>query len=191
MTDPTVGSRGRRPVWKRVRQWIVRFLAAIGVFFLVYHGCFSLDKIVSPSMAPTLQGVGPEGGDWVLTEKVSYWFRQPRRWEVVPFVNRDGIEVMKRVVGLPDETVGIADYRVQVDGTAVPFPSGIEHLKYYGYGHVGKGRTLTCDGGYFVLGDDSKDSQDSRYNGVLPGDRVNGRAWLIVWPPDRIGFVTP
>lgn len=142
-------------------------------------------------MAPTLQGQGVSGGDWVLTEKISYWLRRPRRWEVVRFAQRDGYLVMKRVAGLPGETIGIDHGQVKVAGLTIPPPKGLSHLHYYDYGNVGRDRTVKCDGGYYVLGDDSIDSQDSRYEGVLPAHRVQGRAWLIVWPPRRIGFVSP
>jgi signal peptidase I len=142
-------------------------------------------------MAPTLQGIGAFGGDWVLTEKVTYWFRNPRRWEIVRFLQRDGYTVMKRVAGLPDETVGINDFHVQIDGRELPFPDQLSFIKYYDYGNIGRDRTVKCDGGYFVLGDDSVDSLDSRYEGVLPSNRVQGRVWMILWPPKRIGFVSP
>lgn len=190
MTDAP-GQGRRRSVWMSLRRWLVRCLATIGLFFIIYHACFALEQIHSPSMAPTLIGEGVDGGDWVLVEKVSYWFRKPRRWEVVRFVHRDGFDVMKRVAGLPGETLGIANFRVQIDGKELPMPRGLEDLKYYGIGHVGLDRTYKGDYGYFVLGDDSKDSRDSRYEGSLPAERIQGRAWLIVWPRERIGFVTP
>jgi signal peptidase I len=190
MTDPTERRR-RRSGWMMLRRWMVRSLAIVGLFFIIFHTCFSLDQIHSSSMAPTLIGEGHEGGDWVLVEKISYWFRKPRRWEVVRFVHRDGFDVMKRVAGLPGETFGIEGYRVQINGQELPLPPGLEHLKYYSYGHVGKDRTYKNDDGYFVLGDDSKDSMDSRYDGPLPAKRIMGRAWLIIWPPERMRFITP
>ena len=48
---------------------------------------------------------------------------------------------------------------------------------------------MPCGSGYYVLGDDLKDSDDSRFNGPVPADRIMGRAWLIVWPMKRLGWV--
>ena len=50
-------------------------------------------------------------------------------------------------------------------------------------------RTVKCADGWYVLGDDSRDSEDSRYEGAIPRASVTGRAWLVVWPWRRIGFV--
>ncbi len=171
-------------------RWIERTLVIFGLFMLIYHTCFRLDRMISPSMSPTLQGVGPVG-DWVLTERVSYWFRQPRRWEVVRLSQRDGTIAMKRVVGLPGENVGVEDQHVQINGRQAPFPPTMEPIEYYDYGNVGMERTMDCGVGYYVLGDDSIDSLDSRYEGVLPPQRMLGRVWLRVWPKDRVGFVNP
>src|SRR4051812_14518933 len=76
--------------------------ALIGVALVLYHLLFSVARMTSPSMAPALQG-NAISGDWVLTEKITYWFRNPRRWEVVQFHNDEGLLVMKRVGGLPGE----------------------------------------------------------------------------------------
>ncbi|MGD9649044.1 MAG: S26 family signal peptidase [Pirellulales bacterium] len=52
-----------------------------------------------------------------------------------------------------------------------------------------EGKPFACGDGYYVLGDDSKDSDDSRFNGPVPTDDVLGRPWLILWPRDRAGRV--
>ena len=99
---------------------------------------------------------------------------------------------MKRVVGLPGESVGIIDGRVIVNGDQIPMPKTLSFLKYYAeYGLIAQGRTYQCTDGYFVLGDDTDDSQDSRFEGELAPDRIRSRAWLVIWPPKRIGFLTP
>jgi signal peptidase I len=168
-------------------------LALLGLIFLVYFACFDLTQIVSPSMAPTLKGNGPGDGDWVLAERVTYRVRSPRRWEVVEFVNTEGLKVMKRVVGLPGERVTLSERgRVVVNGEELAWPAGLEYLHYYAYGpYVRNGKEVECGAGYFVLGDDSKDSQDGRYEGVLPEGRVMGRAWVRVAPRGRVGWVNP
>ena len=181
---------GKRRLWWVLRQ-VEHVFAALGVLFLVYHWCFELSVITSGSMAPTLQGESVEGGDWVLTEKVTYRFREPHRWEVVSFRRKDGVRIAKRVVGLQNEDVSLSyeEKWVMIDGKAVERPENLDFLEYYSYGNMSKGKVVTCDGGYYVLGDDSKDSYDSRFDGVLAPERITGRAWMVVWPPSRMGFV--
>ncbi len=170
-------------------RWGEHLLASVGAVLVIYHLGFELTVMISPSMSPTLQGTSKENGDWILTERVSYWFREPRRWEVVRFDLADGTPVMKRVVALPGETVALKKFQLIINDAAVPQPDAIAHLKYYSYGNVSHGRTFTNRHGYYVLGDDSVDSLDSRYEGTIPQEKIAGRVWLRVWPPSRIGLV--
>jgi signal peptidase I len=166
-------------------------LAIIGLGFLVYHLCFDLSVMVSGSMEPALRGESREDGEWVLTEKVSYWFRRPRRWEVVTFRSDEANQRMKRVVGLPGERTSLVEGQVAIDGGVIERPASLAYLNYCAYGDLRGGRQADCGDGYYVLGDDSEDSQDSRYEGPLCGDAVVGRAWLVIWPPSRVRFVGP
>ena len=161
---------------------------------LVYFGCFGYSRITSGSMAPTLQGEDWEGGDRVLTEKVSYWFRKPRRWEVMAVRAEDGKQIMKRVVGLPGEKIQMLRYgRVVIDGQRVRPPKELDFLDYLACGNLCAEQAVECGDGYYVLGDDSRDSDDSRFNG--PGAaRANHRPGVAdprpVWAP-RVRSVTP
>jgi signal peptidase I len=186
--DPLEASARRRHVW-RVMRWGERGFAVVGFFAVVYVLTLDVSVIASPSMQPTLQGTGIDNGDHVVTEKVTRWFRRPRRWEVIAFTRDDGTKVMKRVAGMPGESVQLTtEGRLLVDGRPVEIPSSLNQ-KFLGYGNLGARRPVPCGGGYYVLGDDSKDSDDSRFNGSIDPDRVVGRAWFIVWPLSRCGFV--
>jgi signal peptidase I len=153
---------------------------------------FDLSVVVSGSMAPALRGTSREDGEWVLLEKVSYWLRPPRRWEVVSFIDEEfNIQVMKRVVGLPGETVSLRDDRLHIDGEAVPVPEPLRHLKYMESGNLRRGRSVACGDGYYVLGDDTMDSEDSRFTGPIKTSSIRGRAWLVVSPLSAARFVNP
>jgi len=181
-------------LWSVLRlllRWAERGFAVLGVLFLIYHLAFDLSVIASPSMSPTLQGTAFDNGDWVLTERVSYWLREPRRWEVVAFRKQDGLKVMKRVVGLPGEELSMPGRGLAVNGTLLERPPSLERIQYFAYGNVSHGRSVPCGDGYYMLGDDSRDSEDSRFEGPVQRKQVMGRAWLIVWPPERIGPVNP
>ncbi len=176
---------------RRVFNWIRNALALIGLASLVYIACFDITQVVSDSMAPTLKGDGAPGSDWVLSEKISLRFRTPRRWEVVQFDTQDHLRVAKRVVGLPGETVSLVDKRPVINGAPLPIPASLGFLQYYAFGNLQGGQQTTCGSGYFVFGDDSRDSQDSRFEGPISADQIRARPWLIVWPPSRIGWVNP
>ncbi|MGB0580622.1 MAG: signal peptidase I [Limisphaerales bacterium] len=179
-------------LWGALRhglRWGEHLLAVIGAVLIAYHLCFELSVMVSPSMSPTLQGTKRENGDWVLTEKITYWFREPRRWEVVRFNLDDYTPVMKRVVALPKETITIKTNNITINGESVLRPDSITNLTYYSYGNLSSGRPVPCDWGYYVLGDDSRDSQDSRFEGAIKPDKIQGRVLLRVWPLNRFGWV--
>ena len=173
---------------RAVLRWIEHVLAVFGMLVILYWATFDYSEMVSDSMSPTLQG-GIRKRDSVLTEKISYWFRRPRRWEVVTF-RRDGDQIMKRVVGLPGEKVQMLSHgRLLIDGQEVTPPPELVFLKYFPYGNLMDEQAVDCKSGYFVLGDYSRDSDDSRFNGPLDPTAIIGRSWLILQPSDRRGFV--
>ncbi len=188
---PGVATKGGARWWRWARRvWRagVGVLAAIGAVTVARPWVFDLTPVASGSMAPTLQGDAKKG-DWVLAEKVTYRFRAPRRWEVVEFQDEEGLQIMKRVAGLPGETVAVRGNRLEVNGRALLPPEGTARVTYYAYGNLIGGKERAVGNGYYVLGDDSIDSQDSRYEGSLARERIEARAWLIVWPPGRMGWV--
>jgi signal peptidase I len=168
-------------------------LAITGLILITYHAGFDLTKVVSGSMAPTLQGDGKPGSDWLLSERISSWYREPRRWELVQFETEDQQVVAKRVIGLPGEIVSLQgrERTLLINGAVASRPAGVPDIKYLPFGNLFRGRQATCGSGYYVLGDDTGDSFDSRFEGPVPKERIRARPWLIVWPPTRFGFVNP
>lgn len=145
-----------------VRAWVVEPLAVSG-----------------GSMAPTLRP-----GQQVLVEKVTPWRRPWRRGDLVLFDRPgDGLLSIKRVVGLAGDTVAIRDGRLVVDGAPVPEgyapPRRIDGVYF--------GPVTVPDGQVFVLGDDRRNSLDSRRYGTVPADDLAGRVVLRLWPLDRVG----
>jgi len=172
-----------------VFRWSRNVFAIVGFVFVVFKLCFELTVVVSESMSPTLQGSSYEAGDWVLTEKVTYRFRDPRRWEVIACRQNDGTRVMKRVAGLPGEYVSMRKHTVLIDGKPVEQPVELSHIEYLACGNIHRGRVAPCGDGYYVLGDLSWDSNDSRFEGPVPKERVRGRPLAVVWPPSRVGWI--
>jgi signal peptidase I len=165
-----------------------RAFAIVGLAMVGYHGAFDLTRLTSGSMQPTLRG-DRDAGDLLLSETLTGRWRAPRRFEVVTFRNDEGLLVAKRVFGLPGEQIALRDGGFVVDGTPLALPPSLRTRRYYAYGNLTRGATIACGTGYYVLGDDSQDSQDSRFEGPIERARLLGRAWLIVSPVARLGWV--
>ena len=177
---------------------IVSFVRRLFVKACVVYACVSIPlnlafdrgTMISGSMSPTLKGTD-KAGDTVLVDRVTYRLRAPRRGELVSFEDDEGVRVIKRLVGLPGETVSIADGRALIDGRPLMEPLAFRGIRY---SHAGlfvspARRFKVSPGNYFVLGDDSGDSYDSRYWGGLRADQIRGRAVAVIWPPSRIRLI--
>jgi signal peptidase I len=143
-------------------------------------------------------------GDHIFAEGFTYWCRKPRRGDVLVFLT-DGIPDMprsqqgqiytKRLVGLPGETLHIEEGKLFVDGKPVTLSNAAGEIHYlplpFSQPHLKSptDRFTVPEGGYFVLGDNSTNSLDSRSWGVVPTENVIGRIWFCYWPLSRCGTV--
>lgn len=150
------------------------------VLFLIIQFVAVRTAVTSVSMQPTLNEK-----DNLITEKLSYYFRDPERFEVIVFpFEEDGTYFIKRVIGMPGETV-------QIDEDGVIYINGEVLEENYGNavmenaGVASEVIQLGADE-YFVLGDNrnDKDNADSRNAllGNVSRDEIIGRAWLRFWP---------
>jgi signal peptidase I len=179
----------RRQRVHRLLRWAEHLLAAIGLCFLVYHLCFEITVMTTDSMAPTLLGISYDNGDRILVEKITRRFRPPKRWEIYFFYNEEGTAVAKRVVGLPGEKVSIKNKCICINGVPIDLPARLKDRKYYPFGNLSAGREVDCGPGYYLLGDDSRDSYDSRFIGPIKRHQLRGRVWCILYPFSRFGFL--
>lgn len=161
---------------------------AIGIFFFIYLLVMRPHKIDGQSMMPNF----PDS-EYLLTERVTYYFRNPERGDVVIFTppNNNLDEYIKRVVALPGETIAIKDGHVYINGKLLN-ESYIDNSVYTGGGNFLKeGQEYKVpDGEYFVIGDNRPNSSDSRYWGPITKKTISGRAWVIYWPIKLAGTVT-
>ncbi len=131
--------------------------------------------VYGQSMQPNLQPA-----ERLVIEKVSYYFGVPQRGDIVVLDLPQVAELLiKRVVGLPNETIEIRRGTVLIDGEAIDqsfvlLPGGTT------YGPI----TLGADS-YFVMGDNRSNSNDSRTFGPIHRDEIAGKAWLRYWPLNR------
>jgi signal peptidase I len=183
---------------------LMAFVLALVIRTFLFQAFF----IPSPSMEPTLQE-----GDRVLVNKIPYYFHDPRRGDIIVFENpHPGTEpdrgiiggffhwlgtglgfskpgtteedYIKRVIGLPGDVLEAHDGHVYVNGQRLnePYLDGVKTADF--------GPTKVPDGQLFVMGDNRGNSLDSRFSlGTVPIDKVVGKAFVIIWPPSRIGLL--
>jgi len=165
-----------------LRDYIETTVAAVllAVIVMVFVGrAFTVD---GPSMLPTLQG-----GERLLVDKLTYRFRPPQRGEIIVFryPAEPSHYFIKRVIGLPGDTVEIRGGTVYVNGIALVE----EYVRDRTLGNYGT--YVVPPDHYFVLGDNRNNSQDSRSPsvGYVPRSYIVGRALLRYWPMDRLAFL--
>lgn len=185
MADSGPSSENTAPTQQRATSWLretAETIVLAVVIFLLLQLVVRNFRIQGNSMQPTL-----ETGQFVLVERVSYRFSAPKRGDIVIFEypRAPQEDFVKRIIGLPGETVDIASGQVYINGTPLvePYVHGQPTLTYRPI-HL----TLGPDE-YFVMGDNRAGSSDSRTWGPLPRRNIVGRAWLSYWPPSRWGLI--
>lgn len=160
---------------------------AIAIFLFFYLLVLQPHKIKGTSMEPNF----PDG-EFLLTDKVTYRFREPARGDVVVFKapGTDGDEFIKRIIGLPGESVAIRDNRVFVNGQELVESYIPSEVQTRGGPFISDGveKTIPQDQ-FFVLGDNRGASSDSRVWGLITKKDISGRAWIVYWPPPSAGVV--
>ena len=127
-------------------------------------------------------------GDSVLIDKISYRFRDPQRFDIIVFKQKGtGEDLIKRVIGLPNETVRIVDGKFIIDGEELEDIKGLDAPDEAG---LAASPIKLSVGEYFVVGDNRAESIDSRYDevGTVTSTRITGRMFLRVYPFSRIRF---
>jgi signal peptidase I len=178
-------------------DWIVTLAGAIAVVLLLKAYVVNPYRIPSSSMEPTLHCARPgdsceaSRSDRVLANRLVYHLRDPRRGDVVVFdtppkawdVCGAGGTFVKRLIGLPGETVSERNGFIYIDGRRLNEP------------YVQPGRRDQESGGwevppghYFFMGDNRRNSCDSRRWGAVPRDQLIGTVFATYWPPSRISL---
>ncbi len=159
-----------------LRQNLLRAGIAALLIFLLQAYAFELFVIPSRSMAPTLRR-----GDVVLVDRLTYEFNGPRRGDlmVFHFPQADDQSFLKRVIGLPGDTVMEHDDEVWVNGS--PVPRSTMHVRPPGEAAQSLPPVRVPAGHYFVLGDNPSTSLDSRVWGTVAFHQLVGKALIILW----------
>lgn len=174
---------------KAVREllgWVVYILIVICATWLIVTYVGQRTKVSGDSMLNTLHD-----GDNLIVDKISYRFRDPDRFEIIVFPYRyaEDTYYIKRIIGLPGETVQIVEGYVYINGEKLDEHYGREVMEE---GGLAAEPVVLGEDEYFVLGDNRNHSSDSREPnvGVLKRDELIGRAWVRIWPLDSIGVIS-
>jgi signal peptidase I len=197
---PNMSSRSRTAL-----DWILTIVVAVLIVLAVKSWVVNPYRIPSPSMEPTLHCARPEPfceasrSDRILANRFIYHFRDPHRGEIVvfhtpPAAKREcpGDIFVKRIIGLPGEVWAERKGFTYIDGRRLSEPyirPGRRDLQTKAMRDIPPVGTLRSipKGMYLVEGDNRSHSCDSRVWGLVPRKNIIGKAFLIYWPPGRIG----
>lgn len=167
-------------------DFIQTFVVFAAIFALIYLFASQPHKVSGNSMFPTFHD-----GDYILTDKITYRFSYPQKGDVVVFKNpRDeSQDFIKRVIGIPGDTVKVQNNKVYVNDQEVneyylPPNTPTRRGSYLQEGVPVK----VDDDNVIVIGDNRDHSSDSREWGQLPKDKIIGKVFFRYWPPQVFGF---
>ncbi|MBU3702687.1 MAG: signal peptidase I [Acidimicrobiia bacterium] len=177
-----------------IAEWVLVIVGAVVLAVVVKVFLLQAFYIPSLSMYPTLHE-----GDRVLVNKLSYRLHDVNRGDIVVFerpaseTSSNIPDLIKRVVGLPGESIVIADGSVYVDNRKLDesyLPAGtVTSTQSAPFKCTQQAPCVVPPGEVWVMGDNRADSKDSRYFGPIPESSIVGRAFVRVWPMGRFGLL--
>ena len=183
--ENTPEGTGKR-IGKEILSFVLYFVIVIAAMLLIIHYVGQRTEVSGSSMENTLSD-----GDNLIVDKISYRFHDPERYDIIifPYKYEEDTYYIKRIIGLPGEHVRIDDSgNIYINGKVLKESYGREVIQDPG---IARDEITLGEDEYFVLGDNRNNSEDSRFTqvGVIHRDDIVGRAWLRIYPFDRIGFI--
>ncbi len=161
-----------------VRDLLETLLLAV-IAFLLINTLTGRYQVLSVSMEPTLHE-----GQYLLISKTSYWFHEPERGDIVVVEplngDKNSIPLIKRLIGLPGDTIEARDGRLWINGVAINETYVSGPLSYVNRWTLGANE-------YFILGDNRNNSSDSHSWGPIPKENIIGKAIFRYWPLELFG----
>ena len=174
------------PLLKEIFSWIIEIAIVLMMAFVLVYFIGMRTSVVGQSMSETL-----ENGDQILVNRFMYKVIGPKANDVIVFLpngNEKSHYYVKRVIGVPGDTVQIKNGRIYVNGTE--FTEKVDVAAIEAAGLAADAVTLGDDE-YFVLGDNRNNSEDSRYANIgnIKREYIIGKAWFVISTGDRFGFI--
>ena len=175
-------------IMRELLNTAIYLLCVLGAVWLVITFVGQRTEVEGASMENTLHN-----GDNLIVDKLSYRFHDPERFDIIvfPFQFQDNTYYIKRIIGLPGETVQIMDDgSIYINGEKLEENYGMEGIKPETIGRAAEPIELGDDE-YFVMGDNRNNSSDSRTDmvGNITRENIIGKAWLRIWPVSDFGVL--
>ena len=190
-----------KAILKEIGSTLLYIVVVLGITWLVITFVGQRTEVNGSSMEPTLSN-----NDNLIVDKISYRFKDPQRFDIIvfPFQYDENVYYIKRIIGLPGETVQIGtDGTIYIDGQVLEEGYGKEVM--LSPGRAGEPILVKTtksgdqvsypftvpEGEYFVLGDNRNNSSDSREPSVgnIHRDQIIGKAWVRIWPFHKFGVL--
>ncbi|UWG99095.1 signal peptidase I [Dehalobacter sp. DCM] len=168
---------------KSLFEWVIIIAVAFALSLVIRN--FLIDTRIVPtgSMLPTIQLE-----DRLIVDRFFYKYGDIQRGDIIVFEAPDEImkdeDLVKRVIGLPGETIQVTNSKVYINGQVLDEPY-VESSANYEFGPY-----TIPEGTFFMMGDNRPISYDSHRWGALDGEKIIGKVWVRYWPFDRLGPLT-
>ncbi len=172
--------------WLEIKEFLkdsIKMIAFVAVVLFLFIYIVSITQVVGNSMSPNLQS-----GEILLLNKVKYRFSDVKRGDIISLYYADTKYLIKRVIGLPGDTVSIKNSVVYINNEKYEEPYLPNDLRYADFSLEDIGYSVIPEGMYLVLGDNRADSLDGRDIGLIGKDAINGKISLRFWPLNRLKF---
>lgn len=165
-------------------ELIQTVVLALAIFVVIYFLAAQLHQVQGSSMENNFLD-----GEYILTEKISYRFRDPKRGEVIIFdAPNSPREYIKRVIGLPGEEIKVSNGSIYINGQKLV--ENYLSVPTYGGNSLREGKPIVIPANYFfVMGDNRERSSDSREFGPISKSTIIGRAAFVFWPLRKLGVI--
>lgn len=177
--------RRKKGAFDELVGWVLYILVIVLITMFIVNYVGQRTKVSGDSMETTLHD-----GDNLIVDKLSYYFTDPKRYDIVvfPYKRQEGVFYIKRIIGMPGDRIQIIDGYVYIDGEKSDEDYGNQTMIHAG---LAIDEITLGDNEYFVLGDNRNNSADSRDPsvGILTGDDFLGKAWIRVYPFNNMGVI--
>jgi signal peptidase I len=173
-------------IGKFILSFLETVVVALVISVVLYLFIMTPHEVVGNSMHPTYKN-----GEMLMANKVLYKFKEPTRGDVIIFKYSDTQDFIKRIIGLPGETVMLKDGKLYINGNLLDESTYLSSSIYTNGGdYLKEGETITIpEGRYFVCGDNRPHSSDSRMFGPIDSKDIKGKAWIVYFPFDQFRLV--
>ena len=170
---PLIKGEKKKTVFREIVSWVMTIVIAVALALFIRTFIFEPVRVDGSSMNYTLLD-----NEYMIVTKYDYWLGEPERFDVVicHYPGRGRTNFVKRLVGLPGDTVSMLNGTLYVNGESIDEPYITNHANY------NMEAVTLGENEYFVLGDNRSSSNDSHIIGPLSRDQIKGHVRLVVFP---------